>query len=352
MFDDAGSWEGSQVISSILVVGIMLAAVGVFAWSFRRPARATDFDGWCIFAVTSVLIAGAAASSHSDRGTIGPSLLALLGLPSIAGAACLCLAIRLWQDGHREKARRIATTTAIVGLLFNLVGFALMATPFMSPRRRTARPPYCLNNMRQVGIGLHNFASSNEGRLPPPTISDPPMSWRVALLPAFDQSRLLKTYRKDLRWNVEPNASLSRLKQECYLCPDRQPQHDVLGRFYSSFALITGPETIFPPEGPLTLDEVGEGDGTSNTLLLVEACHQNIVWSEPRDLDLTPVSKNGSNKQEAPNLKSLMSWHHQGGSNVIFADGSARHLSKNIDPKVLKALTTPRNGDDTGGAGF
>ena len=172
------------------------------------------------------------------------------------------------------------------------------------------------------------------------------MSWRVAILPALVQGKLVKIYRKDFAWNVEPNAGIARVKLETFLCPEHRPQQDPLGRYYSSFALITGPETIFPPEGPLSLDDVGIGDGTTTTLLLVEACGRNIVWTEPRDVDLTPQPKSGSEKKEAPDLKSLMSWHHSGGAHVIFADGSARTLSNRIDPKVLKALTTPKGGED------
>ena len=94
------------------------------------------------------------------------------------------------------------------------------------------------------------------------------------------------------------------------------------------------------------MDDVGTGDGTTTTLLLVEACGRNIVWTEPRDLDLTPQPVPGGNKQEPPDLKSLMSWHHAGGACVIFADGSGRFLSKNINSKLLKALTTPKGGED------
>ena len=228
----------------------------------------------------------------------------------------------------------------MIGVLFNLVG--LMVIPALPARQVSSR---ALNNMRNVGLAIQNFATSNEGQLPPPVSGEPPVSWRVALLPALDNSQLFKTYRNDLAWNVEPNASIARIRLETYLCPEHRPQQDVLGRYYSSFALITGPGTIFPPEGPLTLNAVCEGDGASMTLLLVEACGQNIVWTEPRDLDLTPVPKAGSAKPEPPDLGNLMSWHHDGGTIVAFADGSVRIVSKRIDPTVLKKLTTPNGGE-------
>lgn len=350
MFGDAGLWKESQVISSIIIVGGMLAAIGVLARSFRRPVQAEDASLWGMFAVVSAMIFGEVVNFRWPNP--GPSVLALFAYPCIAVGAGLCIAIRLWQNGRRAEARSITRTALVWGLLWN--GFITMQFVIASPRTHSgpSRALQGLNNMRQVGIALHSFVSANNGQLPASVSGQPPMSWRVAVLPALDESKLFKTYRKDIAWNVEPNASIARVKQKSFLCPEHQPNHDVFGRYCTSFALITGPETIFPPEGPLSLDDVGTGDGTTTTLLLVEACGRNIVWTEPRDLDLTPQSVPGSNKPEPPDLKSLMSWHHSGGACVIFADGSGRFLSKSIDPKLLKALTTPKGGEDVSAAKY
>jgi prepilin-type processing-associated H-X9-DG protein len=64
------------------------------------------------------------------------------------------------------------------------------------------------------------------------------------------------------------------------------------------------------------------------------------VWSEPRDFDVSrgPLGFNlpGTEFGRSPGL--LSSYHDY--PNVLFADGSARMLSTQVDPKVLKALTT------------
>ena len=351
MFGDAGLWKESQVISSIIVVGGMLAAIGVLARSFRRPVQAEDASLWRMFAVVSAMIFGAVVNFRWPNP--GPSVLALFAYPCIAVGACLCIAIRLWQNDRRAKARSITRTALMWGLLWN--GFITMQFVIASPRTHSgpSRALQGLNNMRQVGIALQWFASSNNGQLPASVSGQPPMSWRVAVLPALDESTLFKTYRKDIAWNVEPNASIARVKQEAFLCPEHRPRKDAVGHYYSSFTLITGPETIFPPEGgPLSLGEIGTGDGTTQTLLLVEASGQKIVWTEPRNIDLTPQPIPGGNKKEPPDLKNLMSWHHSGGAHVIFADGSGRTLSKNIDPNVLKALTSPKGGEDVSAAKY
>ncbi len=342
---DSSSMETAEILAPfVLVVGGLLAAVAVLARSFRRPARAADVFRWGTFAVIAASVAASFISVAPQHENHAPRLMALIAYPTFAGTACLLIAIRLWRSGERVAAGNIATVVIAIGVLFNVVGLMVVNAP--TSARNSLRRLQGLSNMKNVGLAIQNFAPAIGGHFPAPFGGDPPMSWRVAILPALDGSKLFKTYQKDLAWNVEPNATVARIKLETYLCLEHRPQQDALGRYFSSFALITGPGTIFPPEGPLSLDDVSQGDGLSTTLLLVEACGQNIVWTEPRDLDLTPQPQPSNAQPRPPELKSLISWHHAGGTNVIFANGTTRYLSKSIDPKVLKALTTPRGGED------
>ncbi len=115
---------------------------------------------------------------------------------------------------------------------------------------------------------------------------------------------------------------------------------------------MTGPNTIFANGKGMNLEDIANGDGTSNTLLLVEASGRNIVWTEPRDADtaLQPIRINlpGASVYDSP---SLLSTYHPGGANVVMADGSTFTLPPKIDPKILKALTTT-NGNDPADRGF
>ena len=130
MFGDAGLWKESQVISSIIVVGGMLAAIGVLARSFRRPVQAEDASLWGMFAVVSAMIFGAVVNFRWPNP--GPSVLALFAYPCIAVGACLCIAIRLWQNDRRAEARSITRTALMWGLLWN--GFITMQFVIASPR--------------------------------------------------------------------------------------------------------------------------------------------------------------------------------------------------------------------------
>ena len=75
--------------------------------------------------------------------------------------------------------------------------------------------------------------------------------------------------------------------------------------------------------------------------MVAEMSDSGIHWMEPRDLKVGEMSfKINDNVR-----KGIRSQHH-GVANAMFADGSVRRLSEDIDPKVLRGLTTIAGGED------
>lgn len=81
-------------------------------------------------------------------------------------------------------------------------------------------------------------------------------------------------------------------------------------------------------------------DGTSKTILVVEAGHdQAVPWTKPEEITVDP------DRATQGLLGSATS--HAGGLRVaLFADGHVEFLSDDIDPEVLTALLT-RSGNET-----
>ena len=102
--------------------------------------------------------------------------------------------------------------------------------------------------------------------------------------------------------------------------------------------VVTGPGTLFEAAEGCSFAKIT--DGTSNTILVVEAGGTGVNWAEPRDLDASKFSPPFS-----PPRPDAVGSYHPGGLNVVLGDGSTRFLSNSIDPATAQGLTT-RSGDE------
>ena len=238
-----------------------------------------------------------------------------------------------------------------------LAMIAMLISPAMHSDTRPARRTTCKNNLKQIGLAFHNFHDiyrrfpSASGPLPESDAQTVSLSWRVALLPYLDHAPLYKTYDLKQPWDSNENTPVQWNRIGTLSCPSDPQNIDrgIVKQQYSyptSYIVPTGDGTVFgDPSGPaMSLDEIT--DGTANTFMVVEACGTDIIWTEPRDLDVTktPLGINlpGSRPRRSDGL---LSSYHAGGAQVGMADGSVRFVSENIDPQVLKKLTTA-NADD------
>lgn len=224
-------------------------------------------------------------------------------------------------------------------LVFVAIMVAVMQPGF--PVNKVARRMQCQNNVHNLMISLQNYASTNDGQMPPAGSQPDDLSWRVRLLPLMDQSALYRAYQRDKPWDDPANGEFTKIWIKVLSCPSNPNLNDSQGRYYTAYALMTGPGTAFDGPNPLTLDDIGQGKGLTQTLIIGEACGANIVWNEPRDIDVS---------QERPGVNlpgktrgtsnGWLSTYHKDNVNIAFADGSVKSVSANIDPEVLKALVS------------
>lgn len=234
--------------------------------------------------------------------------------------------------------RSLIAITLVVAIIYFFV-----LHPLQRPRRGS-RPP-CISNLHNLSIGIQNFASTNGGKMPSPTFGPHDLSWRYAILPLVDHSAIFHDYHRDKPWNDPANFKFAQTRIPIFVCPTNPTPRDAQGRFYTAYALLTGPGTAYDQSEPRKLEELP--NGLTQTILVVEACGANIVWNEPRDLDVDRdrIQVNVP-KESIQTGGGWVSSQHGNEINVAFADGSAKTISANIDPDVLKALATPRPTDD------
>jgi prepilin-type processing-associated H-X9-DG protein len=320
------------------LVAIPVVAI-FFAWLTRLavpPQRPVVFRAVALVAVGVSVFVFVIAVGDVVFESLGSSEYPTRSLALWIGLALLAVALSLIK--RRGRADWPLRITILI------VASAAFALAFAGSRMASARPAAqlkrCKDHLKSVGDAFVSLAR-NRGQFPPAVEHNPhqpPLSWRVALLPAIART-VTVTYDATQPWDSAANLPAAQSEVDSYSCPAVGLPRDEQNRWLSPYVLVTGPGTIFPGDKPVAIKDVA--DGLSNTLLAVEAIGLGVVWSEPRDFDVArdPFGFNlpGKTPGRSPGL---LSSYHPNAANVVFADGSARTLSGQTDPSVLKALTT------------
>ena len=217
-------------------------------------------------------------------------------------------------------------------LAFDDKAITSVLTPTLAKTRQAAARAQSTNNLKQMGLAMHNYHDVYKAFPPPANLSEqkkPLLSWRVHILPFIDGEALYKQFKLDEPWDSEHNKKLIPQMPEVYKSP--LAKNVPAGK--TIYLAPAGPGMIF--EGPKAMTIFKITDGTSNTIMIVEANDDNAVtWTKPDDYK--PQKKDPA----APLLRKDAKGFH-----VALADGSVRMLSSTIDADLLWSLLTAAGGE-------
>lgn len=218
----------------------------------------------------------------------------------------------------------------VLVMLGVVVALVLPATRLGS--REAARRTQCRNNLKQIGLALHNY-HDEYGELPPAYTVDadgtPLHSWRTLLLPYLDKKDLYDRLDLTKPWNAPENAS--EFEGKAWMqCPSLRD----LPQSQTTYLAIVTDSSCLRPGRSLALSEIT--DGTSATIGVIEVASEYAVpWMEPRDADeatLLAVTQNDSDP-------------HSGIRHAIKMDGAVIPLHAKMTYETVKALATAAGGE-------
>lgn len=201
--------------------------------------------------------------------------------------------------------------------------------------RTAARMSSSKNNLKQIGLALHNYHDVYS-QLPPSAIVDENGTlyhgWGFSLMPYLECNSLYDKIDQNLPWNNSVNVDHFKTEIPVYLNPGVTETMCEDGFGYSHYA---GNSRILKPNGSPAFDEIK--DGTSHTILAGEINAGFVAWGTPIN---TRDPAKGLNKGPETFGSPYLS-----GVQFLLVDGSVQLLSHDIDLTVLKALATPNGGE-------
>jgi serine/threonine protein kinase len=192
------------------------------------------------------------------------------------------------------------------------------------------------NKIKQIVLALHNYLDIH-GQFPPLYTVDkngkPLHSWRVLILPYFEQGDLYKKIRLDEPWDSEHNKQFHNLRMDCYkseINPNLPPDKKCC------FAVVE--EQPLKPKDGAKFDDIK--DGMSNTLSVV-ITRKPFCWMDPlANVKLDDLAK-GLNRND-----SVVGYGNNLNTPFGLWDVSIINFSNDIDPDLLIKLGTANGGED------
>ena len=242
------------------------------------------------------------------------------GLTGIPGV--ICSAIGLGKPVGRGKAMA-GLVLSLVGTLVGIGLWGWLLFEGMRSVREAAARVKDGNNLKQIGLGAHNYHDFI-GTLPP---ADGGLSWRVHILPYIEQENLYRQFNLNQPWDSATNKPLAGRQIPTYLAVEDMQK----GSADTRYRVFVGPDTLYDPDKKIQR-LVDVTDGTSNTFFAVEAA-DTVPWSQPKELrydrgaPLPPLGVPSRNVFQ-----------------VVFLDASVRAVSKNVSPDMIRNGIEPTNG--------
>jgi len=298
----------------------------------------------------------------------------------------------LTHDLMPAPNRRRGITLVEFLVVISIIGVLLMILfPAVHRSREAARRTQCQNNLKQIGLALHNYHDIHNS-LPsgwtgvsggnPSALGGPGWGWGSQLLPQIDQFPLRETTRFDLPIVSSVNEMIRTAEIEVYRCPsDRtEPTWRLSGARLSAVRIASANYVgAYGSRGwdDLTAERQGQQlkgngvfyhnsstqfldiiDGLSGTVLAGERASSSQQNRHSTWVGVVPGAENAiarvvATGETTPGTRSKrargFNSNHGTGAYFLFGDGRVKYVDGRIAEAIFQSLLSRAGGELTPG---
>jgi prepilin-type processing-associated H-X9-DG protein len=240
-------------------------------------------------------------------------------------------------------------------LFLILIVVVTVLVPAVAKVRDQANRQGCTNTLRLLGLAVHTYYDTYK-YLPPGTMANPSLppekrfGWPFLIFPYQESENITTRCNKDKPWDAEENKFAALVRP--YRCPSVEwpPNSTYFATDYLGIAGVGKDAATLPKDDPkagifgydrkITFNDIK--DGTHLTLMVVETAWPHGAWTAGG-----PDTVRGLDPEDSPYMgaKGPFGGNHNGGTNVLLADGSVHFLKAPFDPVIFEAMATYAGGE-------